>query len=104
MTATGAWRLSRSAMASKATLPEQKTRRRTAAGSVIARIVEHLLERAVGEVLDRRAGLLHAQRPLGREQHQRLADVPADLAPQQVEVLRRGGGVADLDVVLGARA
>ena len=35
MIATGAWRLSRSAMASKATLPEQKIRRRTAAGSVI---------------------------------------------------------------------
>ena len=67
------------------------------------RIVEHLLERALRQVRDRRAGLLHAQGPLGGELHQRLADVLTHLAAQQVEVLRGGRGVADLDVVLRAQ-
>ena len=46
---------SRRAMASHATLPEQKMMRRTAAGSVIDAVVEHLLERPGREVVDRRS-------------------------------------------------
>jgi hypothetical protein len=43
-----------------------------------------------------------AQQALGRHDHQRLAEGALHLAAQGVEVLRRGGQVADLDVVLGA--
>ena len=43
-----------------------------------------------------------AQQRLGRHDHQRLAERPVHLPAQHVEVIRRGGDVADLDVVLRA--
>ena len=67
------------------------------------RVVEELLERTGGELVDVRTGLLHAQALLGREQHERRVALAVHLAPQQVEVLRRGGGVDELHVVLGGQ-
>ena len=55
------------------------------------------------QLVDRRAGLLHPQALLRREQDQRRVPLGVHLAAQQVEVLRRRRGVADLDVVLGGR-
>ena len=43
------------------------------------------------------------KRCFGREDDERRAALAVHLPAQQVEVLRRGRGVADLDVVLGAR-
>ena len=42
-----------------------------------------------------------AQQALRRQHDQRLAPAPQRLPAQEVEVLRRGRGLADLDVVLG---
>ena len=60
-------------------------------------------EGALGEFLERRDGLGMAQQALGRHHDQRLAPLAQHLAAQDVEVLRRRGGVDDLDVVLGAQ-
>ena len=55
-----------------------------------------------GQVVDRRDGQLVPQQALGRHHDQRLAELAADLPPQQMEILRRGGRDRDLDVLLGA--
>ncbi len=65
------------------------------------RVVEELVERAGGELVDVRTGLLHAQALLGREHDQWRVPLAVHLAPQEMEVLRRGGGVDELHVVLG---
>ena len=66
------------------------------------RVVEHVVEVAHDQVVDRGDGRLVPQQALGGHHDQRLAEVPPDLAAEQVEVLggRRGDG--DLDVLLGA--
>ena len=61
-------------------------------------------KRSRAELLERRGGVLVAQHALRRHHDQRLAPGAQHLAAQQVEVLRRGGRLADLDVVLGGRA
>ena len=43
------------------------------------------------------------QQTLGRHHHQRQAEIAFDLTAEQVKILRRRGGVADLDVVVGGQ-
>ena len=66
-------------------------------------LVDHVLEAAVGQRLQRRGGQRVAQQALRRHHDQRLAERAQHLAAQQVEDLRRRGRHADLDVVLGAQ-
>src|SRR5581483_4714651 len=66
------------------------------------RVVEHDLERAVGEVPERRHRGPVAEQALRGHDDERLAELAVHLAAEEVEVLGGGGRVADLDVVLGA--
>src|SRR5262245_11393158 len=67
------------------------------------RIVEDFEEAAGGQLLQWRGRGLEAQHALGRQQHERLAKVALHLTTQNVEVLRRRRGIADLEVILGAQ-
>ena len=66
-----------------------------------ARIVDHALEVAVGEVLERGRGRGQPQQALRRHHDQRARLRDERLAAEQVEVLGRGGAVRDPDVALG---
>ena len=86
-------------------LPVQSSTRRTAprsrsgsAGRRASRWNAPSVSSSTGERVCR-----HAQVPLRREADQRLARRRVDLAPQHVEVLRRGRRVDDPQVVLGAQ-
>ena len=68
-----------------------------------AGVVEHRLERALGEVGERRGRLAQAEQPLRRHHDQRARDRLERLAAEQMEELRGGGRVDDPDVVLGRR-
>ena len=68
-------------------MPEQSKHAADPVGG--GRVVEHVVEVADGQVVDRRDRLLVPQQALGRHHDQRLAEVAAHLAAQQVEVLRR---------------
>ena len=71
-------------------------------GAVIGlRVVEHGLEAAAGELVERRAGLLQAQQALGRHDDERPCGRVERLPPEQVEVLRCRRHVGDADVLLG---
>ena len=65
-------------------------------------IVEQFLERAAGQLADRRLRRPSPQQRLRGDDEERLANLTMHLTTQQVEVLRGRRGVADLDVVLGA--
>ncbi len=65
-------------------------------------VAEDRLEPALGEVGDRRHRELVPEQRLRREDDQRLALAGQGLAAQQVEVVRRGGGVRHPHVVLRA--
>jgi hypothetical protein len=58
-------------------------------------------ELALGELGQRAGGVLRAQQALGREDDQRLAELPHHLPAQQVEDLARRGRLHDLHVVVG---
>ena len=66
-------------------------------------VLEHRPELPARQFVDRRGRRGVSQHALGREHHERLAPLPEGLAPQQVEVLRRGRGLGDLEVVLGGQ-
>ena len=66
------------------------------------RVVEHVVEVTDGQLIDRRDGLLVPEQALGGHDDQRLAEAAPDLAPEQVEVLRRRRRDGDLDVLFGA--
>ena len=68
-----------------------------------ARVVDHALEVAVGELLEPRRGLREPQQALRRHHDQRARLRHERLAAQQVEVLGRRGAVRDADVALGGR-
>ncbi|MCY1222428.1 hypothetical protein D9M72_345210 [compost metagenome] len=61
------------------------------------------LEVALGQVRQRRHGVLVTQQRLRRHDHQRLAEQTDHLAAQQVEDLGRRGRLADLHVVVRAK-
>src|SRR5579862_2573849 len=65
-------------------------------------VVEHGVKRPVREVGDRRHAELVPEEALRGHDDERLPEAAVHLAPERVEVLRRGGEVADLEVVLGA--
>ena len=64
-------------------------------------VADHRRETPLGQIPQRRRGGGRAQQALGGHCDERLAPAPQRLAPQEMEVLRRGGGLADLHVVLG---
>ena len=64
------------------------------------RVVEDLPEVTGGEVVHVGHALLHAQRRLRGEDHERTEHLELGLAAQQVEVLGGRGGVGHLQVVL----
>ena len=68
-----------------------------------ARVVEHRLERALGEIGEGRGRLAQAQQALRRHHDQRPRDRLERLPAQHVEVLRGGRRVDDADVLLGGR-
>src|SRR5690606_39142704 len=76
------------------------------------RVVEYGVERAGGQLVERRDRARVAQQALGREDDERLPVLPQRLEPQQVEVLRGRRAVGDrhrpfageLEVALDARA
>src|SRR5690606_29652922 len=63
---------------------------------------EDFLKLPFGEVFDRGDAKLGAQEALWGHEDERLAEVALHLTAKDVEVLRRGGEVADLDVILCA--
>ena len=65
-------------------------------------LVQHALERAPGELVERRHRQLVPQQALRRHDDQRLAERAHHLPAQHVEHLRGRGRHADLHVVLGA--
>src|SRR5436309_3520547 len=65
-------------------------------------VVDHGPEPALRQLLERRDAKLVAEQALRGHQHERLPEAPVHLAAEDVEVLRRGGQVANLHVVLGA--
>ena len=79
-------------------LPRAEQDPRRASDSAVR---QHGKEAPGGELGDRRGGERRAQHPLRSQRHQRLAPGPLRLAAQQMEVLRGGRRLADLDVVLG---
>ena len=62
----------------------------------------HVVKVTDGQLIDRRNRLLVAEQALGRHDDERLAEAAPDLAPEQVEVLRRRRGHGHLDVFFGA--
>ena len=67
-----------------------------------ARIVDHGLERAVGELGERRARVLQSQQALRRDDDERAGDRVERLPTQEVEVLRCRRAVDDPQILLGA--
>src|SRR5438874_9712547 len=63
---------------------------------------EDFFEPAVDKFFGRRGSKLRSQQTLRRHDDERLNEVAFHLAPQSVKILRCGGQIADLDVVLGA--
>src|SRR6266508_2944061 len=55
------------------------------------------------EFICRRGRKLGAQQTFRRSDDERLNEVAFHLAPQHMKILRGGGWIADLDVILGAR-
>jgi len=70
---------------------------------VVARsgIVEHRVERPVGELFERRRGLLETEQALRGHHDERAGDGVERLSAEQMEELRRRRAVAHADVVLG---
>ena len=58
-------------------------------------------ESRLGKILDGRGRFGAPQHALRREHDERFAPQALRLAPQQMEILRRAGGLADLNVVFG---
>ena len=58
---------------------------------------------AFAEILKRRGAARVTEQTLGRHYDERLVERPVNLPSQCVEQVGRGGEVADLDIVLGAR-
>ena len=63
-------------------------------------VLEVRMRRIGAEVRDGRHGIGVAEHGLGGEDDEGLAPLAQGLAAQQVEILRGGGGLRDLDVVL----
>ena len=66
-------------------------------------VIDHLLERTVGQLLDGAVGLPSSQVSLGREKDERFADREEHLAAEQMEKLPGSGHVGHADVVFGAQ-
>ena len=77
--------------------------RRTSAASVTPGSSSTSSNEPVGELVDRRRACLARSSDFGVNSTSGLRISRTHLAAQQVEVLRRRGGVHDLDVVLGAQ-
>src|SRR5688500_1070835 len=66
-------------------------------------VVDHGLEAAIGEVRESRRCSRMTQQTLGSHEDQRPARIHERLTAQQMEILRGGAAVQDLDVVLGGK-